>query len=83
MIETKTSKGEYIMMINKLLKVETISFRDFIKKEPEITKRQKKNDVVTYSIVFMNPAAFFDPVVIGLSAAVLGIVLLEKQLVST
>jgi hypothetical protein len=27
----------------------------------------------------MNPAAFFDPVVIGLSAAVLGIVLLEKQ----
>jgi ABC-type enterochelin transport system permease subunit len=69
-------------MIKKFSKVETISFRDFMKKEQEITKREK-NDVVTYSVVFMNPAAFFDPIVIGLSAAVLGIVLLEKQLAST
>jgi hypothetical protein len=56
------------------MRAQRINFKEFLAGQYE------EKGCKSYSVVFMNPAAFFDPVTIGLGAVILGGVLLERQL---
>jgi hypothetical protein len=60
------------------MRVQRIDFKEFM--TGQYKEKICNREVKSYSVVFMNPAAFFDPMTIGLGAVVLGGVLLERQL---
>lgn len=57
-------------------RVETVNFKDFMKRQHNV---QMKPDV-RLNLITVSPLAMFDPLVLGVAAGILSIVLLEKFL---
>jgi hypothetical protein len=61
----------------KVKRVETINFREFMSGEWE---QPKKKPLKAYSVIYINPWAFIDPTICAIGGVVLGIALFEKYL---
>lgn len=59
-------------------RIETINYHDFMRGQFKRGFSEKSDKA--YSIVTVSPLALFDPLVLGVAAGILGIVLLEKFL---
>ncbi|KPB03080.1 hypothetical protein [Bacillus sp. CHD6a] len=60
-------------------RIETINYKDFMRGQHRFPNLKSKKQNV-YSIITVSPFALFDPLVLGVAAGILGIVLLEKFL---